>query len=291
MVDSSKRAAENDEEDPHVVLDIARGSDRAAVVKAYRKLAKRWHPDKVPEADRERAVYEFRRVHQAYENLLADPERSSDLMVLKMQHPAPPRQQGKVSIPNSFQTEVRCLTLVSQLRLPNVSKLVEVGPNSQFIVTWPYLPEALIPHNEVDGVTQVDRVDLVRKGWADYSRSRRCAQRVIRTMMAIIRHDVMIIDPQQNVIIERESGEPLFIDFGRGETAGSIYTTRIKTFMKKILTLLVRSICKSSFDIAARFIRDVEACLFEELEKWQDEKTRDQKKAVAVIGQTTKWQE
>merc|ERR1719247_2620719 len=109
--------------------------------------------------------------------------------------------------------------------------------------------------------------------------------------MALIRHDVMIVDVLQNVIIERESGEPLFIDFGRGETAGSIYTTRIKTFMKKVLTLLVRTVCKSSFDIAARFVRDVEDCLFEELENWQDEKTRDQKKAVALVGQSTKWQE
>mmetsp|Transcript_124542 Transcript_124542/g.195156 ORF Transcript_124542/g.195156 Transcript_124542/m.195156 type:complete len:354 (+) Transcript_124542:3-1064(+) len=109
--------------------------------------------------------------------------------------------------------------------------------------------------------------------------------------MSLIRHDVMIVDPLQNVIIERESGEPLFIDFGRGETAGSIYTTRIKTYMKKVLTLLVRSVAKSSFDIAARFIRDIESCLFEELELWQDEKTRDQKKAVALIGQSTKWQE
>jgi len=291
MVDGSKRPEATDEEDPHVVLDVAHGSDRAAVIKAYRVLARKWHPDKVAEPDRERAIYEFRRVHQAYENLLADPERSSDLMVLKMQHPAPMRQAGRVTIPVSFQTEVRCLTLVSQLRLPNVSKLVEVGPNNEFIVTWPYLPEALMPHNESDGLNQVDRVDLVRKGWADYSRSRRCAQKVIRTMMAIIRHDVMIVDPQQNVIIERESGEPLFIDFGRGETAGSIYTTRIKTYMKKILTLLVRSVCKSSFDIAARFIRDVETCLFEELERWQDEKTRDQKKAVALVGSNTKWQE
>merc|ERR1719272_52603 len=201
------------------------------------------------------------------------------------------RKQAKISIAASFETEVRCLTLISQLRLPNVSKLVEVGPNNAFIVTWPYLPEALMPHNEADGLNQVDRVDLVRKGWADYSRSRNCAQKVIRTMMAVIRHDVMIVDPQQNIIIERESGEPLFIDFGRGEVAGSIYTTRIKTFMKKILMLLVRCISKASFDIAARFIRDIESCLFEELEQWQDEKTRDQEKAVAIVGQTTKWQE
>jgi len=101
---------------------------------------------------------------------------------------------------------------------------------------------------------------------------------MIRTMMALIRHDVMMVDPIQNIVIERESGEPLFIDFGRGETAGSIYTTRIKTFMKKVLSLLVRSVAKTSYDVAAKFIRDIENTLFEELETWQDEKTRDQKK-------------
>jgi len=151
--------------------------------------------------------------------------------------------------------------------------------------------EAIVPFNEADGINQVDRLDLVRQGWSDWSRSRRCAQRVIKTMMALIRHDVMIVDVLQNVIIERESGEPLFIDFGRGETAGSIYTTRIKTFMKKVLQLLVRSVAKTSFDISARFMRDVESCLFQQLEDWQDDKTRDQKKAVALVGQTTKWQE
>merc|ERR1712048_742286 len=97
------------------------------------------------------------------------------------------------------------------------------------------------------GLGQVDRVDLVRQGWSDFSRSRRSAQQVVRTMMSLIRHDVMVVDPMQNIIVDRESGEPLFIDFGRGETAGSIYTTRIKTFMKKVLQLLVRSVSKSSY--------------------------------------------
>mmetsp|Transcript_96485 Transcript_96485/g.268133 ORF Transcript_96485/g.268133 Transcript_96485/m.268133 type:complete len:897 (+) Transcript_96485:61-2751(+) len=291
MVDPTKKVLEEDEEDPYVVLDVARGSDKNAITKAYRKLAKRWHPDKVPEAEREQAVVEFRRAHLAYENLLADPERSSDLMVLKMQNPADTRKIKRIPIPMAFQTEVRCLSLVSQLRLPNVNKLVEVGPDNQFIVIWPYLPEALLPSNEPDGVNQVDRVDLVRQGWSDYSRSRRTAQRVLRTMIALIRHDVMIVDPMQNIIIDRESGQPLFIDFGRGETAGSIYTTRIKTFMKKILTLLVRSVSQASYDIAARFIRDLENTLFEELERWQDEKTRDQKKAIALVTSSTKWQE
>ena len=31
-----------------------------------------------------------------------------------------------------------------------------------------------------------------------------------------VRHDVMIVDPIQNIIVDRESGEPLMIDFGRG---------------------------------------------------------------------------
>lgn len=291
MVDPSKKAPDAEGEDPHLVLDVPRGSDRQAITKAYRRLARRWHPDKVVEEERERAVEEFRRAHQAYENLLADPERSSDLMVLKMQHPAPPRQGKKVSIPMSFQTEVRCLTLVSQLRLRNVQKLVEVGPENQFIVTWPYIPEALLPCNEPDGVNQVDRVDLVRQGWSDFSRSRHSAQQVVRTMMAIIRHDVMVVDPIQNIVVERESGEPLFIDFGRGETAGSIYTTRIKTFMKKVLQLLLRSVAKASYDVAAKFMRDIEDVVYEELERWQDEKTHDQKSAVAVVGASTKWQE
>merc|ERR1719379_3143907 len=105
----------------------------------------------------------------------------------------------------AFNTEVNCLTLVSQLRLSNVSRLVEVGPDNQFIVTWPYLPEALIPSNETDGVNQVDRVDLVRQGWSDYSRSRRAAQRVTQMMMSVVRHDVMIVDPIQNIVIDRES--------------------------------------------------------------------------------------
>jgi len=290
MVDPAKRQLDEGEEDPHLVLDVAHGSDKMAITKAYRKMARLWHPDKVPEEERENAVEQFRRAHQAYENLLADPERSSDLMVLKVQHPAP-RRGKKIPVAMAFQTEVRCLTLVSQLRLPNVVKLVEAGPNNQFIVTWPYIPEALLPCNEPDGLNQVDRVDLVRQGWSDFSRSRRSAQQVLRTMMAIIRHDVMVVDPITNVVIERESGEPLFIDFGRAETAGSIYTTRIKTFMKKVLQLLMRCVSKVSYDVAAKFIRELEDTMYEELERWQDEKTRDQKKAVALVGGSTKWQE
>jgi len=291
MVDPSKQVGDADEEDPHQVLDVPKGSDRTAITKAYRRLARRWHPDKVPDEEHDEAVLQFRRIHQAYENILADPERSSDLMVLKMQHPIAPRKPKRVTIPMAFQTEAKCLSLVSQLRLPNVQKLVEIGPDNQFIVSWPYLPEALIPNNECDGISQVDRVDLVRQGWSDYSRSRRSAQKVLRMMMSMIRHDVMVVDPIQNIIVDRESGEPLMIDFGRGETAGSIYTTRIKTFMKKVLQLLARSISKASYDVAASFIRCLEDTIFECLERWQDEKTRDQKKALALASSSTKWQE
>lgn len=288
MVDSSK--ATQDEEDPYLVLDVPRGSDRATIAKSYRRLARRWHPDKVKEEEHDQAVLEFRRIHQAYENLVADPERSSDLMVLKMQHPLPTKKK-RITIPMAFQTEAKCLSLVSQLRIPNVQRLVEVGPENEFIVSWPYIPEALIPNNQCDGVSQVDRVDLVRNGWSDYSRSRHSAQKVIQMMVALIRHDVMIVDPIQNIIIDRESGEPLMIDFGRGETAGSIYTTRIKTFMKKVLQLLARSVSKASYDVAARYIRSLEDTLFQCLERWQDERTRDQKKALAVAASSMKWQE
>lgn len=34
------------------------------------------------------------------------------------------------------------------------------------------------------------------------------------------RHDVMIVDPIQNILVDRESGEPLMIDFGRGRHGG-----------------------------------------------------------------------
>ena len=31
----------------------------------------------------------------------------------------------------------------------------EIGSDPRFIVSWPYLPEALIPYNQCDGVSQV----------------------------------------------------------------------------------------------------------------------------------------
>eukprot|EP00971_Amphidinium_carterae_P150128 2975884-Amphidinium_carterae.1 len=259
------------EDDPHIVLDVPRGSDRVAVAKAFRKLAKKYHPDKLQEHEYEAGVVEFRRIHHAYEQLLCTPDGSSDLLVLKCQLP-PGVNQSRVSVPQTFRTEARCLSIVSQLNLPNVAKLVEIHPHFEWIVSWPYLPEPILPHLSSTGVKAVDQVDLVRQGWTDFSRSRRCAERVVRTMMSLIRHDVMTVDIQQNIIVDSESGEPLFIDFGRGETAGSIYKTRIKTFMKKVLTLLARGVLKASVDVATRFIRNLEETIFVELEQWQDEK-------------------
>ena len=43
----------------------------------------------------------------------------------------------------------------------------------------------------------------------------RCLK-VQTTRWAIARHDVMVVDPIQNILVDRESGEPLMIDFGRG---------------------------------------------------------------------------
>ena len=53
-------------------------------------------------------------------------------------------------------------------------------------------------------------------------------------MIQLVRHDLMTVDPEYNILVERESGCPLFIDFGRGETIGSVYVSRIRTFMKKV---------------------------------------------------------
>mmetsp|Transcript_19647 Transcript_19647/g.45778 ORF Transcript_19647/g.45778 Transcript_19647/m.45778 type:complete len:897 (+) Transcript_19647:54-2744(+) len=295
LAEGSVADTEGADEPPHQVLDVPRGSDRATVAKAFRRLAKKWHPDKLEEHERERGIEEFRRIHHAYEQLLLDPEKSSDLIVLKCQltgNVNGSAAYSKVSVAQSFRTEARCLSVVSQLRLPNVSKLVEVHPNFDWIVTWPYLPEAIMPYTIDTGVKVVDQVDLVRQGWTDFARSRRCIEHILRTMMALIRHDVMTVDIQQNVIVDRESGEPLFIDFGRGETAGSIYKTRIKTFMKKVLSLLARAVLRASVDVAARFIREIEDTIFAELEQWQDEKAGNQKKALALLDQNSmKWQE
>ena len=58
--------------DYYDVLGLSKGADAAAVKKAYRKLAKKYHPDMNP--DNAEAERKFKEVTEAY-NVLSDPEK------------------------------------------------------------------------------------------------------------------------------------------------------------------------------------------------------------------------
>ncbi|HRV80218.1 MAG TPA: DnaJ domain-containing protein, partial [Planctomycetota bacterium] len=64
-------------QDYYEVLGVARDADAAAIKKAYRKLALKWHPDRHQGADpkaAEEAEATFKRISEAYE-VLSDPEK------------------------------------------------------------------------------------------------------------------------------------------------------------------------------------------------------------------------
>ena len=58
--------------DPYQVLGVNRNADEADIKKAFRRLAKRWHPDANP--DDPRAETRFKEISSAYE-ILNDPEK------------------------------------------------------------------------------------------------------------------------------------------------------------------------------------------------------------------------
>jgi DnaJ-class molecular chaperone len=61
-------------QDYYDVLGLSRDADEAAIKKAYRKLAMKWHPDRHKDKDQDAAEAEFKRVSEAYE-VLSDPEK------------------------------------------------------------------------------------------------------------------------------------------------------------------------------------------------------------------------
>lgn len=65
--------------DPYEVLGLKRGGDlsAAALKRAYRQQALRWHPDKVPESEREEAQQKFIEISWAYE-VLGDPGQRAE---------------------------------------------------------------------------------------------------------------------------------------------------------------------------------------------------------------------
>ncbi|CAG5121775.1 unnamed protein product [Candidula unifasciata] len=66
------------QENCYEVLDVSREATRNEITKAYRKLAKKWHPDMHKrEADKEKASQMFQRIANAYE-ILRDEEQRTD---------------------------------------------------------------------------------------------------------------------------------------------------------------------------------------------------------------------
>ncbi len=62
-------------EDLYQVLGVDRDADKAAIQKAYRKLARKYHPDMNP--DNEAAKEKFKRVQEAYDVLSDDEKRAA----------------------------------------------------------------------------------------------------------------------------------------------------------------------------------------------------------------------
>ena len=66
--------AKNDPFEPYSVLGVHRRATNQDIRKAYKKLAREWHPDKVPDAQKAEAEAKFIQINRAYE-LLNDPDR------------------------------------------------------------------------------------------------------------------------------------------------------------------------------------------------------------------------
>jgi curved DNA-binding protein len=61
-------------QDYYEVLGVKREDDAAAIKKAYRKLAMKWHPDRHPEEEKDNAEAKFKGISEAYE-VLSDTEK------------------------------------------------------------------------------------------------------------------------------------------------------------------------------------------------------------------------
>lgn len=77
--------------DPYDVLGVARSASDAEVKKAYRKLAKTWHPDQKP--DDPKAKEKFAEIGQAYE-ILSDKEKRGQFDRGEIDAEGKPRFQG-----------------------------------------------------------------------------------------------------------------------------------------------------------------------------------------------------
>lgn len=60
--------------DFYKILGVPRDADERTIKKNYRKLAKKWHPDRVPEDQKAEASERFKEVNEAY-SVLSDPQK------------------------------------------------------------------------------------------------------------------------------------------------------------------------------------------------------------------------
>ena len=63
-------------QDYYELLGVERNATEKEIKSAYRKLARKWHPDLHPAAEKKKAEEQFKRINEAYE-VLKDPEKRS----------------------------------------------------------------------------------------------------------------------------------------------------------------------------------------------------------------------
>lgn len=86
-------------QDYYEILGLKRDATEKEIKSAYRRLARKWHPDLHPEHTKKEAAEQFKRVNEAYE-VLKDPEKRSryDRLGRNWQHgqdfQAPPDMEG-----------------------------------------------------------------------------------------------------------------------------------------------------------------------------------------------------
>ena len=65
----------NPKKDYYAILGIDKNSDDSTIIEAYRRLAKKWHPDKNPN-NKVEAEEKFKEISEAY-GILSDPQKRS----------------------------------------------------------------------------------------------------------------------------------------------------------------------------------------------------------------------
>eukprot|EP00467_Chlorarachnion_reptans_P004254 CAMPEP_0114517820 /NCGR_PEP_ID=MMETSP0109-20121206/18105_1 /TAXON_ID=29199 /ORGANISM="Chlorarachnion reptans, Strain CCCM449" /LENGTH=498 /DNA_ID=CAMNT_0001698381 /DNA_START=405 /DNA_END=1901 /DNA_ORIENTATION=- len=92
LENAKKRLQMSKRKDYYKMLGVKRNANEKEIKKAFRKLALKLHPDKVPESERDEAEKQFREIGEAYE-VLSDPEsrgkydRGEDVQANQGGHP------------------------------------------------------------------------------------------------------------------------------------------------------------------------------------------------------------